>query len=176
MDFENAYQHLTNNSSDWEFRLVFADWLEENGQPILANGQRSQVWKKRRPRRLKTRWKWARYLTHAEQRALLSERSPRRLRQSGLGSWHRGFPWSLNAETFAELAEVPPIAWHLIDHRSWNGFTRLSRQPGRRDIKSTAKQLSQVERSLAIVLDDLNVVAPVEALQSDTRQRLGRGS
>ncbi len=36
-------KHLEQNPKDWETRLVYADWLEEVGDLILANGQRWQV-------------------------------------------------------------------------------------------------------------------------------------
>lgn len=39
-DFES---HLEQHPDDWQFRLVYADWLVEHGEPIRANGQRWQV-------------------------------------------------------------------------------------------------------------------------------------
>ncbi len=39
-DFE---AHLEHHPDGWEMRLVYADWLEEQGESLLANGQRWQV-------------------------------------------------------------------------------------------------------------------------------------
>ena len=41
--FEQAYEHLIANPDDWEYRLIYADWLDEQGDEVAANGQRWQV-------------------------------------------------------------------------------------------------------------------------------------
>lgn len=43
MTFEEFYWLLEKTPDDWELRLVFADWLEEEGKVLLACGQRFQV-------------------------------------------------------------------------------------------------------------------------------------
>lgn len=47
---------------DWERRAVFADWLDEHGDPVRAFGQRWQATEKKscywKPDQL-TRWGWA---------------------------------------------------------------------------------------------------------------------
>lgn len=34
---------LDQNPADWTTRIIYADWLEENGEPVLAAGQRWQA-------------------------------------------------------------------------------------------------------------------------------------
>jgi uncharacterized protein (TIGR02996 family) len=46
IDFQT---HLEQSPDDWEMRLVYADWLEERGESIQANGQRWQVEHKKYP-------------------------------------------------------------------------------------------------------------------------------
>lgn len=43
---------LAQSPSDWDLRLVFADWLEDHDEPELAQGQRWQVEHRRRPERI----------------------------------------------------------------------------------------------------------------------------
>lgn len=45
-DFES---HLEQHPDDWSIRLVYADWLDELGDEIRANGQRWQVEHKCQP-------------------------------------------------------------------------------------------------------------------------------
>jgi len=68
--FERA---LDRRPNDWATRLVYADWLEENGEPVLAAGQRWQARYKKRPHcdrgdrwekaeghwRVRVRWRWS---------------------------------------------------------------------------------------------------------------------
>ena len=49
MSIETWYTQIEEAPDDWELRLQFADWLEENGEPVLAAGQRWQVEHKRSP-------------------------------------------------------------------------------------------------------------------------------
>jgi uncharacterized protein (TIGR02996 family) len=42
---------LDQNPSDWDTRYQYADWLEEQGQQVRANGQRWQAVNKKRPLR-----------------------------------------------------------------------------------------------------------------------------
>lgn len=49
---------LDRDPNDWETRLVYADLLEELGEPVLANGQRWQVENRKRPRPIRNHWFW----------------------------------------------------------------------------------------------------------------------
>ncbi len=53
--FETA---LDDNPSDWDTRLVYADWLEENGFADYACAQRWMGRKKRRPVLGTGSWNW----------------------------------------------------------------------------------------------------------------------
>lgn len=43
MTEQHFQTHLEQSPNDWGARLVYADWLEERGESIRANGQRWQV-------------------------------------------------------------------------------------------------------------------------------------
>ena len=49
MSLETWYEQIEEAPDDWELCLQFADWLEENGEPILAAGQRWQAKNQKRP-------------------------------------------------------------------------------------------------------------------------------
>jgi uncharacterized protein (TIGR02996 family) len=55
---------LDQNPSDWDTRLLYADWLEEQGQHIRANGQRWQAKWEKCPEYLTNTgaWGWAYYV------------------------------------------------------------------------------------------------------------------
>lgn len=40
---------LSQNPADWELRLVYSDWLEENGDQVAAEGQRWQAANQKHP-------------------------------------------------------------------------------------------------------------------------------
>ena len=43
MTLSDWYAMIEANPADWDQRLVFSDWLEQQGEDVLANGQRWQV-------------------------------------------------------------------------------------------------------------------------------------
>ena len=49
MSIQTWYEQIEAAPDDWELRLQFADWLEENDEPVLAAGQRKQVTNRKRP-------------------------------------------------------------------------------------------------------------------------------
>ncbi len=49
MNFEAWDKLFTETPDDWDSRLVYADWLEDENLPVLASGQRWQVTHKRYP-------------------------------------------------------------------------------------------------------------------------------
>jgi uncharacterized protein (TIGR02996 family) len=54
---------LNENPYDWDTRLVYADWLEENGDIVLAQGQRWMAQHKKAPRETYFKsgeWTWER--------------------------------------------------------------------------------------------------------------------
>lgn len=58
-DHTEFESHLDAHPDDWEYRLVYADWLEEQGDPFCET-QRWQVANKRRPLLfLDGEWTWA---------------------------------------------------------------------------------------------------------------------
>ena len=49
MTLSDWYALIEANPADWDQRLVFSDWLAEQGENVLANGQRWQVERKKHP-------------------------------------------------------------------------------------------------------------------------------
>ena len=59
MNEEEAFQRaLDEHPEDWQTRLVFADWLEERGDP-RAEGYRALARRRRYPMRNGAAWWWA---------------------------------------------------------------------------------------------------------------------
>jgi uncharacterized protein (TIGR02996 family) len=49
---ENEFEFLLAiNQTDWNTRVIYADWLEEQGEHVRANGQRWQAKNKKHPRK-----------------------------------------------------------------------------------------------------------------------------
>lgn len=52
-------QRVEAEPTDWEARLIYADALDEVGEPILANGQRFQgIWQVRPHQAIGETWGW----------------------------------------------------------------------------------------------------------------------
>lgn len=49
MTIADWYTLIEANPADWDQRLVFSDWLAEQGENVLANGQRWQAQKRKYP-------------------------------------------------------------------------------------------------------------------------------
>jgi len=47
--YKQFYKELELAPDDWDTRLIFADWLEEQGESTLSNGQKLQVEHKKYP-------------------------------------------------------------------------------------------------------------------------------
>lgn len=61
MSIEHTFEALLDEyPHDWEMRLVYADWLDEIGETVKANGQRWQAMERKTPKRSNgvTAWYW----------------------------------------------------------------------------------------------------------------------
>ena len=58
MSIDVWYEQIEEAPDDWELRLQFADWLEEDQEPVLAAGQRWQAKHRRRPYQQPDTWEW----------------------------------------------------------------------------------------------------------------------
>jgi len=58
---EDFWRALEADPADWDLRLVFADWLEDHGEEVLAAGQRWQAHARQKPDpNFGSYWSWFR--------------------------------------------------------------------------------------------------------------------